>query len=137
MVFGGAAVLAGNKAEEITMNADTGMKGGAWASIRNKSRRNRMFFDSLVLMVWCECKQGCATKSHSEEEWADIQLPSYSSPPGRQPGFRTPREVLSGGELGAIQDFIDAHEFSDVTDAREQMKPYFGDCITSALNVLV
>lgn len=113
-----------------------------WTSIRNKSREDRMFFDNIALMVWCECKAGCSSKSDSADGWADMMLPCYSGgedavlDEGLGMYFNTPRRKLSASQLCAIQGFIASHTFRSVTDAKEQMRPYFGDCIATALNTL-
>lgn len=119
------------------------MKTDVWESIRRKSACDRMFFDNLTLLVWCECKEGNSrTKSSSSDNGCDIQLPCWSAGGGAWTdealgiNFNTPRRKLSRRELTAVQEFISGHTFRSVTDAREQMRPWFGDCITSALNVI-
>lgn len=113
-----------------------------WTSIRNKSRGDRMFFDNLALMVWCECKADCASKNKATDGWADMMLPCYSAgddamlDEGLGMYFNTPRKKLSVSQLDAIQAFMASHSFRSVADAKEQMRPYFGDCITTSLNAL-
>lgn len=113
-----------------------------WAAIRQASRHNRMFFDNLTLLLWCECKAGNTTRSTSVNQWADIELPSYSEGKGGRYDpdtgmcFNTPKRMMSPSQLAAVQRFIDSHTFDSVTDAREQLRPFLGDCITSALGVI-
>ncbi len=45
-----------------------------------KSAKNRMFFDSLVRAIFCECKQPFPNRRpHERYWWLDIELPSYRS----------------------------------------------------------
>lgn len=117
-------------------------EGKVWESIRNASRRDRQFFDNLALLVWCECKAGCTTKSRGVDDWADMELGCYSAERGAvldgELGqyFTTPRKKMGIRQLRAVQRFIDGSTFLSVQDAKEKMRPFFGDCIASALNVL-
>ena len=118
------------------------MSKSPWKSIREKSRGDRIFFDNFVLLVWCECKAGATTKSKTYDEWADILLPCYSAGQNaiedKDCGmyFNTPRNKMSASELEAVQQYISSNTFYSVTDAKEKMKRTFGDCMTTALNIL-
>ena len=113
-------------------------------SIQNKSRADRQFFDHLIIEVWCQCKRGAEhVKAKSWEEWADIELPCYSSGQNaivdEELGmcFNTARNKLSRRELEAVQRFIDTHTFEDITDAKRQLTEDFTDsCMATALNIV-
>lgn len=111
-------------------------------SLLNKSRRDRQFFDNIMLLVWCECK-ACRKRLPSIDDWADCELPCYSTGRGAEidhelgMAFNTPRRKLSRKELEAVQKFIETHEFSDLLQAvRELADDLVNSCVASALNVI-
>lgn len=100
-------------------------------SLLAQSRTDRRFFDQLVILIWCECKDTTTTKSSSWEEWADCMLLSYKY------GFATPRQMLSKRKLDALQAFINSHTFTSLTDARRQIScDLLDDCCAAALGCL-
>ena len=112
-------------------------------SLLAKSRKDRMFFDNLVLLVWCECKGGVRKGPPSIDDWADIQLPCYSTgqcaimDSGIKMAFNTPRNKLSRPELKAVQEFIRTHVFIDVAQAKREIAAnLMNDCAATALNVI-
>ena len=116
-------------------------------SLQNKARRDRIFFDSLVRLIWAECKAG-NTKSKTSEEWQDVLIPCYSDGQGAtwcgpfrnaRPFFgtewmNTPRNKLSKREVEAIHRFIETHTFTTEMQAVKTItEVLFGSCIASSL----
>lgn len=112
-----------------------------------KSKKNRMFFDSLIRAIWCECKQPFSERmAHERDWWMDTLLPSYRSISSKDTacvslgtntskmGFDSPRDMLSKQELAIVQAFIDRTYVASVSEAKETFRELFSDCQLSALN---
>lgn len=120
-------------------------------SLLKKSSNDRMFFDNLLLLTWCECRRPIAERREEEREWwKDVELCCYSS--ARRGGtakhdawdtgdgvyVTTARRRLSEREIEAVQEFIDTHEWTTVTEAKMQIAAdLLDDCCATALNVIV
>ena len=120
-------------------------------SLLRKSRNDREFFDNLLLLIWCECRRPIAERREEEREWwKDVELCCYSS--ARRGGtakhdawdtgdgvyVTTARRRLSEREIEAVQEFIDTHEWTTVTEAKMQIAAdLLDDCCATALNVIV
>lgn len=120
-------------------------------SLLKKSSNDRMFFDNLLLLIWCECRRPIAERREEEREWwKDVELCCYSS--ARRGGtakhdawdtgdgvyVTTARRRLSEREIEAVQEFIDTHEWTTVTEAKMQIAAdLLDDCCATALNVIV
>ena len=119
-------------------------------SLLKKSSNDRMFFDNLLLLIWCECRRPIAERREEEREWwKDVELCCYSS--ARRGGtakhdawdtgdgvyVTTARRRLSEREIEAVQEFIDTHEWTTVTEAKMQIAAdLLNDCCATALNVI-
>ena len=119
-------------------------------SLLKKSSNDRMFFDNLLLLIWCECRRPIAERREEEREWwKDVELCCYSS--ARRGGtakhdawdtgdgvyVTTARRKLNRRELAAVQEFIDAHEWQTVAEAKMQIAAdLLNDCCATALNVI-
>ncbi len=120
-------------------------------SLLKKSSNDRMFFDNLLLLIWCECRRPIAERREEEREWwKDVELCCYSS--ARRGGtakhdawdtgdgvyVTTARRKLNRRELAAVQEFIDTHEWQTVAEAKMQIAAdLLNDCCATALNVIV
>lgn len=120
-------------------------------SLLKKSSNDRMFFDNLLLLIWCECRRSIAERREEEREWwKDVELCCYSS--ARRGGMAkhdawdtgdgvyvtTARRRLSEREIEAVQEFIDTHEWQTVAEAKMQIAAdLLNDCCATALNVIV
>lgn len=120
-------------------------------SLLKKSSNDRMFFDNLLLLIWCECRRPIAERREEEREWwKDVELCCYSS--ARRGGMAkhdawdtgdgvyvtTARRRLSEREIEAVQEFIDTHEWQTVAEAKMQIAAdLLNDCCATALNVIV
>lgn len=119
-------------------------------SLLKKSSNDRMFFDNLLLLIWCECRRPIAERREEEREWwKDVELCCYSS--ARRGGMArndawdtgdgvyvtTARRRLSEREIEAVQEFIDTHEWQTVAEAKMQIAAdLLNDCCATALNVI-
>lgn len=119
-------------------------------SLLKKSSNDRMFFDNLLLLIWCECRRPIAERREEEREWwKDVELCCYSS--ARRGGtakhdawdtgdgvyVTTARRRLSEREIEAVQEFIDTHEWQTVAEAKMQIAAdLLNDCCATALNVI-
>ena len=119
-------------------------------SLLKKSSNDRMFFDNLLLLIWCECRRRIAERREEEREWwKDVELCCYSS--ARRGGtakhdawdtgdgvyVTTARRRLSEREIEAVQEFIDTHEWQTVAEAKMQIAAdLLNDCCATALNVI-
>lgn len=119
-------------------------------SLLKKSSNDRMFFDNLLLLIWCECRRPIAERREEEREWwKDVELCCYSS--ARRGGtakhdawdtgdgvyVTTARRKLNRRELAAVQEFIDTHEWQTVAEAKMQIAAdLLNDCCATALNVI-
>ena len=119
-------------------------------SLLKKSSNDRMFFDNLLLLIWCECRRPIAERREEEREWwKDVELCCYSS--ARRGGtakhdawdtgdgvyVTTARRRLSEREIEAVQEFIDKHEWQTVAEAKMQIAAdLLNDCCATALNVI-
>lgn len=119
-------------------------------SLLKKSSNDRMFFDNLLLLIWCECRRRIAERREAEREWwKDVELCCYSS--ARRGGtakhdawdtgdgvyVTTARRRLSEREIEAVQEFIDTHEWQTVAEAKMQIAAdLLNDCCATALNVI-
>lgn len=124
------------------------------ARLEKRYKTNRVFFDALCLLVWCETAIPFAARREDErQDWQDVELPFYCSlanmHKAAQRGertarvsaksgavFRTPKQVLTADEMNHLQAFIDAHHTEDVTLFRRMAKDsdVFSECMTVALN---
>lgn len=120
-------------------------------SLLKKSSNDRMFFDNLQRLIWCECNKPLQLRREAEREWwKDVELCCYSS--ARRGGtakhdawdtgdgvyVTTARRRLSEREIEAVQEFIDTHEWTTVTEAKMQIAAdLLDDCCATALNVIV
>lgn len=109
-----------------------------------------MFFDSMIRLLYCECKQPFADrKPHEHDWWLDTLLPSYRSISSKDTacvslgtntskmGFDACRDMLSKREQAIIQAFIDRTYVASVSEAKEKFAELFNDCQLSALNEIV
>lgn len=119
-------------------------------SLLKKSSNDRMFFDNLLLLIWCECRRPIAERREEEREWwKDVELCCYSS--ARRGGMarndaldvgddiyvNTALRKLNRRELAAVQEFIDTHEWQTVAEAKMQIAAdLLNDCCATALNVI-
>lgn len=119
-------------------------------SLLKKSSNDRMFFDNLLLLIWCECRRPIAERREEEREWwKDVELCCYSS--ARRGGtakhdawdtgdgvyVTTARRRLSEREIEAVQEFIDTHEWQTVAEAKMQIAAdLLNDCCATTLNVI-
>lgn len=119
-------------------------------SLLRKSRNDREFFDNLQRLIWCECNKPLQLRREAEREWwKDVELCCYSS--ARRGGtakhdawdtgdgvyVTTARRRLSEREIEAVQEFIDTHEWTTVTEAKMQIAAdLLDDCCATALNVI-
>lgn len=123
------------------------------ARLKRRYAANRVFWDGVVLAVWCETAVPFeARRPEEKKDWQDILLPYYVSianmnkaykrgeetvrVSGKSGGvYRTARQVLTAAEKEHLQAFIDAHYTEDVTAFRlmAEEEDVFNTCMTSCL----
>ena len=126
--------------------------------ISRKFASNRVFWDNIVLVVWCE--QAIPFEQRKAEQkawWLDMMLPYYVGKEtvnrlkaeGRTNDFqqvtrntfhayRTAKEVLTQKEIEALQTYIDTHHTRDRIAFRQSVNDegIFTYCQTSSMEVL-
>ncbi|MDR0865340.1 MAG: hypothetical protein LBO74_10490 [Candidatus Symbiothrix sp.] len=105
--------------------------------LENKSRSNRIFFDSLVVLIWLEVKKG----NKRDYTWFNVMLPSYKGTQGRSrtkiQDYKSAIQILSTQEIRGIESAINQIGKCDsILEFREKSQIIFNDCMLCALNVL-
>ncbi len=115
------------------------------ASLQRKSRANRVFFDHLVLLIWCEIR---LPKEKRDPEWYDVELPSYrgsmhnnsdehiSINNKMQIAFDTPKQILSQREIAELTAWMNATFVTTFREGHAAIAAIVGDCIACGLNVI-
>ena len=121
--------------------------------LEKRYKNNRVFFDCLVRLVWCEVAIPFeARRKENRDDWLDIEMPYYCSLSNMQKAaargeetvrvsaksggvYRTARQVLTDKEREHLQAFIDAHYTECVEAFRRdaQLADVFNECMTTAL----